>query len=343
MLDPAVIDRLLRFIWLASLALASTGFLVMVGLVVRRYLQELRDRRLEPGRDQARRGLLMSLQGNHERGLPPVVAGLPRGELAELIDEIAQMVRGEPARRLAEIGRAAGIEAMLQDRLVRGRPAARREAARRLALFADQATREVLHAALDDRDGRVRLAAARALLTFEGEVAPLARRLLADPITETQPAKSFLHELAARDPDLLAAHAADEASPARLTLIIEALAATGLVALVPTIAAFAGHAEAPVRVAVLRGLAGLGHPRGRRLATEALSDAAPAVRLAALRLLASAPRPAEPALITRLVADPDPGVRRLAAEIMARHAAAEAARETRPAAVAAGQGEGIPA
>ena len=183
MLGLGSLDLFMRLIWQASLVLVAFGLIVMTALVLRRLLEEWRDQRHRPARERLRKSLLASLNQSAESTSrsTEVAPELPVAKIARLVDEMAQIVRGDARLRLAAFASRFGVEQLWLRRLGSRLPHFRIEAARCLTLLRTPRTQAALHLALESDDSRLRLAAAEALADDPERAAPIADRFLSDP------------------------------------------------------------------------------------------------------------------------------------------------------------------
>lgn len=329
------LDALMRLIWQTTLILVAFGLLIMAGLVVRRLLEEWRHARHRPARERLRQALLGSLNRPATAdGVPTAGAalagGLPRAEIARLVDELAQMVRGEARRRLAAFAVDAGVERLWLGRLASRFAPLRLDAARCLALFDTPAVRAALEARLAGREPALRLAAAEALAQDPACAAQLMARLANDPVWLGRQAGRFWHRLAASAPETLvarltaAARDDDDTDPRLLARLVEALGEVGhAAAAAPIEALLGGHGPALDRAA-LTALDRLKHPAVVRAARALAVSTDDASRRAAMAVLALRARARDLELLTGMTRDPLPDIAAAAHALVTRLTAAAA-------------------
>lgn len=328
MRDLASVDVVMRLIWQTTLALVAIGLLLMVVLVVRRLLEEWQDARHRPAREQLRRSLLVSLN-RPAAAAPGQPADLAVAETARLVDELAQIVRGDARRRLAAFAESAGVERHWLRRLRSRLTLYRVEAARCLALLATPKSRAALTACLEDQSPHLRLAAAEALAHDPTEASGLVARFTTDPAASGRSARRFWYRIATLAPNRLVERLVDAnavaALPSELAMrFVEALGDAGHSAAGGPIEALVGrHGDALDRT-VLAALDRLEHPAvmrvARTLATAAESDS----RRAAVAVLARRGRARDIDVVRNLAADPIADIGTTARAILARLAVAAA-------------------
>ncbi len=320
----ASLDQIMRLIWQTTLVLVAIGLLLMTGLVLHRLLEEWRDRRHRTARETLRRSLLAELNTG-TAGATPVAApaaqagGLPIAETARLVDELAQIVRGEARLRLAAFAAAAGVERHWLKRL--GSPLARyrHEAARCVGLLDTPQARAALETCLAAADVRLRLAAAEALAGRPALAAGLVDRLLEDPAAGGRHAARFWHRIATTAPGELAARlAAGAHQPELLCRMIEALGDSGHLAAAGPIEVLVGrHGESVDRTSLVA-LQRLQHPAMLRVARRLARSFEPDTRRAAMAVLLERGRPQDLQLARSLADDPVAEIRAAAAAFIER-------------------------
>lgn len=304
----------LLLIWQATWFLAAAALAVAVAVVARRYWREIADPDAPDAMRQLRRRVLAALQGGDWRSVLPLLGEREPEEVLGLVDELAQVVRGEVRRRLAELARALGLERRLLAELASWRAGVRTAAATRLALFEGEEVDRALLGALADTDAEVRLAAAESLAGRPAGRQALATRALADPAFATQAAGRFWHLLARLDEPLFADCFGKLQDAARQRLAVEAAARAGLVRFTDAIGRFCMSPDPSLRRAATTALLELRHRSAFAALERLLLDPEPELRAHALVLVAHAGlRRFAPQVLARLE-DPDPLVRARARE-----------------------------
>lgn len=318
MAEPGLLDLLMRLIWQATLVLVAFGLVMMAGLVLRRLLEERTTARHAPAREALRRALLRSLNGPVAISVA-VPAGLPVEEVARLVDELAQMVRGDARVRLAAFAVDAGVERFWLGRLRSLALLRRLEAARCLGLLTTTSTRAALDGLLQRQNPRHRLAAAEALAQDPKVAAGLVERLLLDPAMRGRHAARLWHRLAVGAPEAVATclERADLDAPLLIRLL-EALGDVGHVGAAGAIEALSGRHGSALDLAVLATLDRLNHPAVLRCARSLGVAPEAESRRAALAVLERRGRPADLALVSTLARDPVPGIARAAGALLPR-------------------------
>jgi hypothetical protein len=330
MLGLGSLDLFMRLIWQTTLVLVAVGLLLMTGLVLHRLFEEWRDKRHRPAREALRRRLLTDLNAPSSASPSPMAhqaspGRLPIGETARLVDELAQIVRGDAKVRLAAFAEATGVERYWLKRLRSRLAPYRHEAARCLALFETSRTRTALGVCLATGDGRLRLAAAEALAHQPALAAELVAHLLDDPAARGRHAARFWHRIAMVAPQVLVAHLTPMAGkPQQLSRMIEALGDAGHVAAAGPIEALVEQEGEAVDRAALVALQRLQHPAMLRVARKLATAIEPETRRAALVVLKDRARPGDLDLIQKLAADPLTDIKVAAQAILERLTASTA-------------------
>jgi hypothetical protein len=325
MFGVASFDLVMRLIWQTTLVLVAVGLLLMAALVLRRLLEEWRDARHRPAREQLRKALLLSL--NRPAGETPTPpAGLPVAETARLVDELAQIVRGEARLRLASFAEGAGVERHWLRRLGSRLTAYRVEAARCLALLDTEKSRAALGACLEHDNPRLRLAAAEALAHDPRHSIALVARFTTDPAARGRHATRFWHRIAMATPEALVEQLSSAENGAALPPelsrhFVEALGDAGHGAAAGTIEALVGRHGDDLDRTALAALDRLEHPAVMRVARILAAAAEPDTRRAAVALLAKRGRARDIEVIRNLAADPVSDIGSTAKAILARLAA----------------------
>lgn len=325
MFGLASFDLVMRLIWQTTLVLVAIGLVLMTALVIRRLLEEWRDARHRPAREALRKALLVSL--NRPDGKPPTPPpGLPVAETARLVDELAQIVRGDAEIRLAAFAVEAGVERHWLRRLGSWHTAYGLEAVRCLALLKTETSRTALTACLEHGPPRLELAAAEALAHEPALARQLAARYAAEPRARGRAATRFWQRIATVAPDaLLEQLGAANLSPDLAIRLVEALADTGHSAAASRIEALVGYHSESLDRAALAALDRLKHPLVMRAARSLATATAPDSRRAALEVLARRGRSTDVDIVANLAEDPIIDIGQAARPILARLAASAAA------------------
>ncbi len=326
--NPSLVEAVSRVIWQLALVLVLIGLLVVLVLVLRRLLEELRRDGLTRRREAARRLILAQLRRSATALEPDTLADLPADFLIELIDELAQMVRGEGRARLAELGRRLGLLDRLLEDLRSWRPGLRLEAARRLSIYRDEEVVPALSELLFDRAAPVRIAAATALLAHRTAVPDLLRHARLDPALSRPAAFPFWQRLAELRPESFERLFATPAPTVRRVVMLKAAGAAGLTRLAPRIAAEAGSPDPAIRRAATTALLDLKHPLALDALSRMLTDPEPRLRAEAVMAVGRRKLIALLGALRDRRDDPDPGVRFRAEEALLRLGAAATAGGT---------------
>lgn len=329
MFGLAPFDLVMRLIWLTTLVLVAVGLVLMTVLVVRRLLEEWRDARHRPAREALRKALLVSL--NRPDGTPPTPPpGLPVAETARLVDELAQIVRGDARARLAAFAVEAGVERHWLRRLGSWHTAYRLEAVRCLALLATETSRAALTACLEHGVPRLEFAAAEALAHDPALARALAERFAGKPRSCGRHATRFWHRIAMVAPEALVEQLGAADLPPDLAIrLVEALGDAGHSAAATQIEALVGYHGDSLDRAALGALDRLKHPLVMRAARSLATATAPDSRRAALAVLARRARTKDLDIIATLAEDPIGDIGQDARAIL-EHLAASAATGAAP-------------
>ena len=325
-LSAPAVDALSRLIWQFTLLLVLLALVVVLLLVLRRLVAELRGEGLARAREQARRLILAHLRGDgpplDRRELP----ALPTDYLIELVDELAQMVRGEGRDRLAALGERLGLVDRLLRVLCSWRPGLRVEAARRLAIYRGERVEEALREALSDRAPQVRVAAATALLGRERLPAGLLGQARRDPAFARPAAFPFWHRLAETRPDLFLELFDEPGPPGRRVPMLRAAGVAGLARLAGRMVEDTASPDPAVRRAATMALLDLKHPLALDALRRLLADPDPRLRADAVIAVGRRKLRALLGRLRDLLEDPDPAVRFHAEEALLRLGGAEKGR-----------------
>jgi len=330
MFGLASFDLVMRLIWQTTLVLVAVGLLLMTALVIRRLLEERRDARHRPAREALRKSLLSSL--NRPDATPPATPpDLPIAETARLVDELAQIVRGDARARLAAFAVEAGVERHWLRRLGSWHTAYRLEAVRCLALLESETSRAALTACLEHGAPRLQLAAAEALAHDPALARALAERFAGKSQSRSRHATRFWHRIAMVAPDALVEQlGAADLSPDLAIRLVEALGDTGHSAAATRIEALVGYHGDVLDRAALGALDRLKHPLVMRAARALATATAPDSRRAALAVLARRARTKDLDIIANLAEDPIGDIGQNARALL-EHLAAQAAPGAEPA------------
>ncbi len=316
--SPPLIEAFSRAIWQLALILVLIGLLVVLVLVLRRLLEELRRDGLARRREVARRLILEHLRSPDAAVEADALSDLPADFLIELIDELAQMVRGEGRARLAELGRRLGLLDRLLEELRSWRPGLRLEAARRLSIYRGEEVVRALSELLFDRAVPVRIAAAIALLDHEVALPDLLRHARLDPALSRPAAFLFWQRLAEIRPESFERLFATSGPAGRRIVMLKAAGAAGLGRLAPRIAAETGSPDPEIRRAATIALLDLNHPLALDALSRMLADPEPRLRAEAVVAIGRRKLVALLGALRDRRDDPDPAVRFRAEEALLR-------------------------
>ncbi|MBD3730575.1 MAG: HEAT repeat domain-containing protein [Sphingomonadales bacterium] len=304
----------LTALWDASLTLCAIGSLALAALLLARVVaRSQRDQRAE-----LRARLLPQLLGAGEE--PGPLKGDDLRVAAALTCELGELTRGSDLEALLERAAAMGVPAMLVRWLRARSPQRRLVAVETLGLFEDEGWQ--VAAALDDRNRDVRLGAALVLARRDDapDPATLVRKLAIGTKEHSLLVSSLMSDLAARDPDAVAALLFDKDIPyAAKVAATDALADSGgrYVALLASMAQHS-QGEPSLQLRVYRALGRTGHPAGGAAILEGLHSADTAVRAAAAEAAGKSGITQAIDLLGRLLDDGDWTVRYRAGEALLR-------------------------
>ena len=154
---------MLWLLWVLSVALASTAFLVMIGLIITRLWRTEVDARREIRRQSIFSGLIAWLDRGVETSAFLKLIEANPDISARLFFEFFELVRGEDSDRLRRLCEQAGIANAQRQILLSRVSHRRRDAAGKLIWFGGPETISALSKVLDDPVRSVQLAAARSL------------------------------------------------------------------------------------------------------------------------------------------------------------------------------------
>jgi len=315
--DP-FLEHVLWLVWQLTLLLVLLALLVLLVLVLRRLATELRGEQRSRQREAARRLILGRLRGGEAELDPAALRGLPAAFLIELIDELAQMVRGEGRERLAALGARLGLVDRLLRALRSWRPGLRAEAARRLAIYRGEKVTRALCTALSDAAAGTRVAAAAALVDRDAARRLLQSRARYDPALASPAAFPFWQRLAEQRPQAFAELFGEPCPPGRRVVMLKAAGAAGLTALAESIAAEVASEEPAIRRAATMALLDLKHPLGLDALARMLNDPEPRLRADAVVAAGRRRLVGLLGLLRPCLEDPDPTVRFRAGEAVRR-------------------------
>ncbi len=271
----------LHLIWNVSLLLAGAALATMILLILARLVDRRRQRRRA-----ARRRQLVSelLQGTSPAGRD--LKRLPPDLVTDTFLDLMRLVRGEERARLVAHATDLGVADQLVRRARSLSARKRLLAVQSLAPFHDEDSLGLLHAALEDGNEDVRLAAALALAETgrSDQIHYLVERLGLGTEQSSLMMVTLFRAVAEDRPDEIKALVLAEGTNVQARLAaIEALAIRGDYSVVPTIAALALAAadDSEELPRYLRALGMLGHPAGRDAVMDGLSRSTTDARAAA--------------------------------------------------------------
>ncbi len=272
-------------IWYLAVSLAAAAIFGALVVIVARLLRMA----MEARRNQQRRELLLELLTAIEsnRAPPELIDKLRRHrwQAADLLAELAAIIRGASRERLFAVAREANLDVWLISQLKAWSRHKRRAAAELLGLFDQSEAIAALQEVLNDRDEDVRLTAALGLA--ERDQAPpieiLLSRLQAGTREHSLLLRRLFDSVAVKRPlDVLDVAEGRLGHPSLRPAAIDALGTSGRAELAGPIAAMARDPERNIRAAVLRALGALGLPTAGEVIAAGLRDEDWQVRVRAI-------------------------------------------------------------
>jgi len=276
---------LLSLVWLVALGLMSFSLATMTALIGARVIHKGRR-----ARRAARRAIVLPELVHHIGGLIPGSLDLKGLEtdavlMAEVVRDLAGLVRGQERNGLMTALRALGVDQALRRLLRRGSTVHRVLAAEALVFFPGEDTYAALQEASRRDDHRVRLSALRSAIEL-GHAPPIGE-MLDSVIGGTERASLLFSDLLQRavrtqiEDAVAALGRPDLPRPVRV-MLMQALGGSGDARVLAPLLLAARSADAEIRAAALGALGVLGHPGAAEVVEEALGDDDWQVRLKAI-------------------------------------------------------------
>jgi HEAT repeat protein len=266
-----------------SLAIALVA-IAIVAAIIAIVLRTFRTR-IEAHRSAARTRLFVAVLAEMETEAPSMslLAEFQQDfrVAADLLGELAEMLKGHERDRLFALATSAGLGTWLRARLMRGNQDERRFAANTLRFFKESETVTALTQALDDRNNDVRLTAALALVDIDAapSLAVLIDKLDAANREQSRQLYRLLEKLAINGSNEVVAIAEGTLGhPSLQTLAIDALGFARRFDAVEALVRLARHEMTTVRAAAVRAIATLEHPSILPIIDSGLGDPAWEVR-----------------------------------------------------------------
>lgn len=280
--EDALLSGLIAACWLFALA----SLVVWAGVFAVR-VRRLRRARLEASAEEELTGIVLDqISGYASKAPAPAFAHLPdwkRRVLLRIVCGLVEQTKGRDQVHLVTLLRTAGFRDQALSDLVHGTGLRRQQACVVLGFFDDEASTAGLRAALTDRDGAVRIAAAQALL--EKDRVESIRVLLDHLDFSPDDPPLIMSEILAHLPARLHAEAVgmlDTALPPEWIRVLAInLARQQVLAAYDPITRLRQSASPRVRAAAWVALGELGDPRAADLVGEGLRDPVADVRRAA--------------------------------------------------------------
>jgi HEAT repeat protein len=298
-------------IWASSIVLCVVTVTIMLHLVALRALEQVRERRLAPGRKAYRDALLTFSRSRNAEALRAAIAATHPDILIDDSFDFLARIRGDVASDLLDHLRASGVPAKLHERMARGSATARERAAELVVSFPAPETVAALNRALQDHVPEVRLASAISLaklgaikslgdvLKQVGRQGLVSRRTIEFFSQIAESHGGALRQIAA-DPSIL--------SMTRVAAI-EALTRDRSPQVVLLLVTLARDSDPAVAAAGLRGLGLIAHPRGVEVIREQLFSPHWQVRTEAAIAAGAVAWPGADSLLVELLGDKEWAVR----------------------------------
>ncbi|MDP2141686.1 MAG: HEAT repeat domain-containing protein [Gammaproteobacteria bacterium] len=271
----------LQLIWWTSLILAFASLLVMLILVLRRLMDERTIRR-----DQHLRNIIQQILFSYmnadwlsgQKDLKNLMNLDKAGHqvLRRLATDLCHLIQGQEREQLTGLLDRTGFRDECLRDLLSSHHERRRTAVSALQLFADEKTKAALLRAMDDKDGRVRLAAASSLKEIDAmpEAKLLVRKLEEKNMLHTRDARTLFRDMARRTPQVLYQLAVANDSSLRLKIVIaDAMSESSDFRVLEYLYHFANDANLNLRTTALKSLGTLQHPGAASVVEHALEDA----------------------------------------------------------------------
>ncbi len=272
--------NLLQFIWSASLVLALSSLMVMVVLVLRRMRDERRARQEQHVRGIIQKILFNYMDSDWMSGQKDLNNLMNMNRAAQhvlrtLTIDLCHLIQGQERQQLTSLLTRSGFRDEcvldLRSKIVEDR----RSAASALQLFSACTTEQALLAALDDEDGRVRLAAAGSLKMINAlpDLRVLVQKLEEKDVLASRDVRTLFRDLARRTPLSLRQLAADADGDTQLKIVLaDAMSEASDFRLLEDLYRFANDDDLDVRTTALRSLGTLQHPDASAVVEHSLSD-----------------------------------------------------------------------
>ncbi len=197
--------------------------------------------------------------------------------LRTLTIDLCHLIQGQERQQLTSLLTRSGFRDEcvldLRSKIVEDR----RSAASALQLFSDSTTEQALLAALDDEDGRVRLAAAGSLKMINAlpDLRVLVQKLEEKDVLASRDVRTLFRDLARRTPlslRQLAADADGDGDTQLKIVLADAMSEASDFRLLEELYRFANDDDLDVRTTALRSLGTLQHPDASAVVEHSLSD-----------------------------------------------------------------------
>jgi hypothetical protein len=276
---------LLGLVWITAVALMVFSLATMTALIGARVIHKHRR-----ARRAARRAIVLPELVHHIGGLvsgPLQLGGLETDAvlMAEVVRDLAGLVRGAERTRLMEALQALGVDTALRRLLRRGSTVHRVLAAEALVFFPGDETYAALRQAYRRDAHRVRLSALRTAIEL-GQAPPIGD-MLDSVIGGTERASLLFSDLMQRAvptqiDDAIGALARTDLPPPVRIMLLQALGRSGDKRVLAPLLTVAHSPDGEIRAGALSALAALGHPRAAEVVEGALGDPDWRVRLKAI-------------------------------------------------------------
>jgi hypothetical protein len=275
----------LGLVWITAVALMVFSLATMTALIGARVIHKQRR-----ARRAARRAIVLPELVHHIGGLicgPLQLGGLETDTvlMAEVVRDLAGLVRGAERTRLMEALQVLGVDKALRRLLRRGSTVHRVLAAEALVFFPGDETYAALRLASLRDAHRVRLSALRTAIEL-GQAPPIGD-MLDSVIGGSERASLLFSDLMQRAvpaqiDDAIGALARTDLPPPVRIMLLQALGRSGDKRVLAPLLGAARSPDGEIRAGALSALAVLGHPRAAEVVEGALADGDWRVRLKAI-------------------------------------------------------------
>lgn len=307
----------LEGIWITSWTLATLSITIFTGLVVKRMIDQARDKKFAARRHRLE-GLLFASMADPDILRNTNLSRQDRLTLGRVMYELADDIRGDGFRLLIALLDELHVDQAFLDALSDKNPANRLAAVFGLSLFDNDAAFDGLWSAMKDPLDDIRLAAARATVLSKRQfsVPDFVETLGIGTEMQTRELRIIVEELAKRDPDGVIKALKDNDNRDRRLFLLYGLGRSGAFHIAPALMHYANDSDIEIRAQAIRSLATLNHPDAKATIMAALEDPSWVVRAQAAQAVADIGLPAAIARLESMLDDDEWWVRYRAAEAL---------------------------